>query len=117
MLALSVASCLALIGVAGGAFVAEFVAAMAGPLVAVLASWAWLARTYRRNPSRVMSVMLQSALVKLVFFSLYVIVMVRVLSLQPTLFAVTFVAYFLALYAVQALMMRRLFTPASATTA
>jgi hypothetical protein len=33
------------------------------------------------------------------------------------LFAVTFVAYFLALYAVQALMMRRLFTPTPATTA
>ena len=117
MIVLSVASCLALIGVSGGAFVTEFVAAMAGPLVAVLASWAWITRTHRRDPARVMSVMLQSAIVKLVFFSLYVVVMVRGLSLQPTLFAVTFVAYFLALYAVQAIMMRRLFTPTPAATA
>ena len=49
MIVLSVASCLALIGVSGGAFVTEFVAAMAGPLVAVLASWAWISRTSVRG--------------------------------------------------------------------
>ena len=117
MVSLSVASCLALIGLSRGTYAVEFVAAMAGPLVAVLASWAWLVRTHRRNPARVMFVMLQSAIVKILFFCLYVIVMVRVLSVEPTLFAVTFVAYFLALYAAQALMMRRLFAPLPATTA
>jgi hypothetical protein len=117
MVALSVASCLALIGVAGGAFVTELVAAMAGPLVAVLVSWAWIVRTHRRNPARVMFVMLQSAIAKILFFCVYVIVMVRVLELQPTLFAMTFVGYFLALYATQAIMMRRLFGPVPAAIA
>lgn len=117
MVALSVASCLALVGLAGGAFVTEFVAAMAGPLVAVLVSWAWIVRTHRRDPARVMFVMLQSAIAKMLFFCVYVIVMVRVLELEPRLFASTFAGYFLALYATQAIMMRRLFAPAPATTA
>jgi len=117
MVALSVASCLAFVGLAGGTFVTEFRAAMGGPFVAVLVSWAWIVRTHRRNPARLMFVILQSAMAKTLFFCVYVIVMVRVLALEPTLFAATFVGYFLALYATQAIMMRRLFTQTPATTA
>ena len=44
------------------------------------------------------------------FFALYLTVMLKLLSLRPVPFVVAFVSYFIALYAMQALFLRRLTT-------
>ena len=47
---------------------------------------------------------------KFVFFGAYVAVMLRLLSLRPVPFMSAFVSYFIALYAMQALFLKRLAT-------
>ena len=84
---------------------------MAGPLAAVCASWFAMERTHRAAPERVMAVMIVWFALKFVFFGAYVAVMLRFLSLRPVPFMTAFVSYFIALYAMQALFLRRLATP------
>lgn len=83
---------------------------MAGPLVAVCASWIATQRTHRSAPERVLAVMIVWFALKFVFFGLYVTVMLKLLSLRPVPFVVAFVSYFIALYAMQALFLKRLAT-------
>lgn len=80
-----------------------------GPLVAVAATWMLVSRTFRRDPSRVTGVMLGAFFAKVIFFGAYVIVMIKVLSVEPTPFVVTFAASFITLYALEAFMFARLF--------
>ena len=42
------------------------------------------------------------------FFGVYVVVMLRVMMLRPVPFVVSFTAYFITLYAMEALLLRRL---------
>jgi len=81
---------------------------MAGPLAAVCASWVAIKRTHRTAPERVMAVMIVWFALKFVFFGAYVAVMIRLLSLRTVPFIAVFVSYFIALYAMQALFIRRL---------
>jgi len=81
---------------------------MAGPLAAVCASWVAVKRTHRAAPERVMAVMIVWFALKFVFFGAYVAVMIRLLSLRTVPFITAFVSYFIALYAMQALFIRRL---------
>jgi hypothetical protein len=48
-------------------------------------------------------------MVKAVFFAAYVLTVVAVFGLRPVPFVLSFTGYFVALYATQALLMRRLF--------
>ena len=84
---------------------------MAGPLVAVCASWLAMLQVHRTAPERVMAVMIVWFALKFVFFGAYVAVMLRLLSLRTVPFIAVFVSYFIALYAMQALFLRRLTTP------
>ena len=83
---------------------------MVGPLVAVCVSWLAVQRTRRVTPERVMGAMIIGFALKFVFFGAYVAVMLGVLSLRPVPFMTAFVSYFIALYAMQALFLRRLIT-------
>ena len=83
---------------------------MAGPLAAVCASWLAIKRTQQTAPERVMAVMIVWFALKVVFFGAYVAVMIRLLSLRTVPFITAFVSYFIALYAMQALFLRRLAT-------
>jgi hypothetical protein len=83
---------------------------MLGPLASACATWVVVQRTYRVAPERVTAVMVTGFAVKLVFFGAYVAVMLRVLALRPEPFVVAFVSYFIALYAMQALFLKRLMT-------
>jgi hypothetical protein len=85
---------------------------MAGPLVAVCASWIATERIHRVAPERVLGAMIVGFALKFVFFGAYVAVMLRVLSLRPVPFMSAFVSFFIALYAMQALFLRRLVTSA-----
>ncbi len=80
-----------------------------GPLLAALATWVVVVRAHRRNPAAVMNVLLAGFLAKAIFFGLYVVVMIKVLELEPVPFIVSFTAAFITLYAVQGLLFARLF--------
>ena len=85
-----------------------------GPLLAALATWIVVVRAHRQNPAGVMNVMLAAFLVKAVFFGVYVVVMIKVLELEPVPFIVSFAVTFITLYAVQGLLFARLFRQTTA---
>jgi hypothetical protein len=91
-------------------------AGMAGPLVAVCATWQLVARTHARQPSRVMAVMVGAFGVKMVFFGAYVVLMLWGLSLRPVAFVVSFTGYFIALYAMEGWYLHRLFASRAPTS-
>ena len=83
---------------------------MVGPLFAVCVSWLAVQRVHRVTPERAMGAMIIGFASKFVFFGAYVAVMLGVLSLRPVPFTGAFVSYVIALYALQALFLRRLIT-------
>lgn len=92
-------------------------AGLIGPLLATVASWALIERTFRRNPARVTFLMHQAFLVKMAFFAVYVGVMLRVLTLPPAAFMLSFTTSFLTFYGVQAVRLHRLFSGATRAAA
>jgi len=105
----SLGSALMAVGMVGRPLGAEVTWGMAGPLAAVVISWVATERTYRRRPASVTAVMMTAFAVKAVFFGAYVAVMLKVVGLRPVPFVASFTGYFIALYLVEALLMRRLF--------
>lgn len=83
---------------------------MLGPLVAVGSSWIAIERTYRDNPARLTGVMVKAFAAKMLLFGAYVAAMLVVVRVDPVPFVLSFTAYFLVLYAVQATLLQRLFT-------
>ena len=81
---------------------------MAGPLVTTVGTWLAVARTHAAAPEKLAGVMMAGFALKAVLFGVYVVVMLRVLALRPVLFVVSFTGYFIALYAMEALFLRRL---------
>ena len=82
---------------------------MAGPLVRAVITWFAVARVHRTAPERVTGVLMAGFGAKIVFFGLYLAFMVRVMDLRLVPFAVAFVGYVIALYALEALFLKRLF--------
>ena len=105
----SLGSALLIVGITGRQVGKEVVFGMLGPLVAAGVSWALVERTYLRSPERLTGLMIGGFATKMVFFGGYVAVMLKVLALHPVPFVVSFTGYFIVLYAVEALLMRRLF--------
>jgi hypothetical protein len=98
-------------GQAGG----ETLAGMVGPLLAASVSWALAERTYTLQPERLTSLMIAAFAGKIVFFGAYVTVALKVLALRPVPFMLSFTGYFIAMYLMEALYLRRLFSgPAKA---
>jgi uncharacterized membrane protein YeaQ/YmgE (transglycosylase-associated protein family) len=91
----------------------EILCGMFGPLVAVAGSWIAAKWVYERNPVDLTSMMITAFAAKLVFFGGYVAVMLKVLGLHPVPFMVSFTGYFIALYFMEALFLRRLFSRGS----
>ena len=89
-------------------WIPEVVAGMLGPLVAVGVSWTLVKRTARVNRARVHTLMVGGFMVKLLFFVGYVTAVIRLSGLRAELFAGCFVIYFVALYATEAVMLKRL---------
>src|SRR3954463_7598983 len=82
---------------------------MAGPLLAVCVSWLAVKRVHAVQPERVMNVMITAFMAKMLFFGVYVAGMLRGLEMRRTPFVVGFLVYFIALYAMEALFLKRLF--------
>ena len=75
---------------------------MLGPLIAVVATWIVTVRTYRRDPARVLDTLFRAFAVKVVFFVVYVVVMIKVAELPARPFGLSFTAFFIGLYACEA---------------
>ena len=110
MAGVAIASWLAVSATGGDRVNPESFFGMAGPGLAVCLSWLAVQRIHRMTPERVMDAMIIGFALKFVFFGLYVAVMLGLLSLRPVPFMTAFVSYFIALYAMQALLIRRLIT-------
>lgn len=85
---------------------------MLGPLAMAVSSWLLTERTYRRHPDRVTALMMAAFGVKMLFVGLYLVIMLRVLGVQRMPFVASFASYFIALYVVEALYLKRLFAGA-----
>lgn len=109
MAAASIASALAIIAIAGRSRAAHVLLGMAAPLAATTVSWVWAERTFTRDPQRLTAVMIAGFAAKMVLFGAYVALVIGVAPLDPVPFVVSFTGYFIALYLVEALLMRRLF--------
>ena len=108
----SLLSAAAIVAASGGRSGAEVAAGMAGPLLAAGGSWVLAERTFRQKPAALTSVMVAAFVGKMVFFPAYVLMALTVLALRPAPFMASFVGYFIALYSIVALLMRRLYAGA-----
>lgn len=81
---------------------------MLGPLVAVAGTWVAVERAARMNPAATTGVMMTAFAVKMVFFAAYVVGVVLASGVDRTAFGVSFAAFFIGLYAIEAVMLRRL---------
>jgi hypothetical protein len=108
MIAASLGSWLAAALVLDRRTAVEVLLGMAGPLVVVSGTWVLMARTYRVSPERLTSLMMAAFAGKMVLFGAYVAVILGVLSLRPVPFVASFTAYFIGLYLMQALYLRRM---------
>ncbi len=109
MAAGSVGSWLAVVAIVGLRAGAEVLLGMLAPLVATTVSWVMTERTWRRDPRRVAALMLGAFGAKAVFFGAYVAVMIKVIGLRPVPFVAGFTGYFIGLYLIEALLLRRMF--------
>ena len=102
----------AVISAAGGDRVnPEALFGMLGPLAGACATWIAVRWSQRSAAPNLMGVMITGFALKMVFFGVYVVAMLRVLALRPVPFVVSFTGYFIALYAMEALFLRRAFAP------
>lgn len=98
--------CIALIAPASAA---EVLLGLAAPLAAAVGTHVLVARSHRRDPSRVSNTLMRLFLAKFVVFGAYILVALNGLTLDPVPFLLSFVAYFAALHVAEAAHLRRLF--------
>jgi hypothetical protein len=79
-----------------------------GPFAAVAVTWLLVERVARHNPTGLTSVLMTGFVVKMVLFALYVAAVIRLTNVDWTAFTVSFAASFISLYAVEAVLLRRL---------
>jgi hypothetical protein len=109
MLVVSVASWLAALGIFGIRIGVDVLLGMIGPLVVTAGTWVLIERAHKRAPEQVTALMVGAFGGKMVFFGAYVAVMIRLVAVQPVPFVASFTSYFIALYLIEALYLRRLF--------
>lgn len=108
MVGASLVSWLAVSAFGGDRINPESLYGMLGPLAAGCATWVAVHRAWRASPQGMWAVMMTGFAAKVVFFGVYVAVFLRVLQVRPVPFVLAFVCYFIALYAMQAVFLRRL---------
>jgi hypothetical protein len=86
----------------------EALGGMIGPLASAVITWAAAERTYRSTPGQLTRVMVRGFGLKVLFFGLYVVVLLRGLGMRPMMFAVSFTAFFIALHVIEAVFLKRL---------
>ena len=83
---------------------------MLGPLVVAIGTWLAVERAKRQERESLIPLMVAAFAGKMVFFGAYVAVMLRVLRLRPAPFVISFTGFFIILYLMEALYLRRLFS-------
>jgi|RhiMethySRZTD1v2_1073278.scaffolds.fasta_scaffold05669_8 hypothetical protein len=97
------------IAIVGRGFADDVLLGMLGPLVAVALTWLLIERTVQHDPARLTQLLMTAFFVKMVFFGVYVVAVLRgVPGVETMPFAVSFTAYFISLYAIEAVLMDRL---------
>ena len=91
---------------------AAIVLGMVGPLAATIVTWVAVEHAYRRDPLAVTGVMLRAWLIKALFFTIYLIAVIRGLGVSGQPFAVSLASYFLVLHLIEAMLLKRLFSGA-----
>jgi hypothetical protein len=87
----------------------EFLFGMLGPLAAVIGTWFVAAWAFKNHPGQSTSFLGAAFFLKLIFFPGYVAAMLLLLHLRPVPFVGSFTGYFISLYFMEALFLRRLF--------
>ena len=83
---------------------------IAGPLLVTVVSWVLAARTYRRNPVALTSLMIAAFGAKLLFFAVYVVLGLKAMRLEPTAFIGSLAASFIVFHMIEALCLKQLFS-------
>ncbi len=109
MVAVSVGSWALLAAFADAGVRTAALAGMLGPLAVAGASWVAAERAWRRSPESLTPLMITAFAGKMLFFAAYVVLMLRGLSLAAVPFIASFVSYFIGLYLIEALSLKRLF--------
>ena len=91
----------------------EILFGMLGPLAATSATWILAERIYRQRAEALTTVMATAFVAKIVFFGAYIAVAILLLRFRPVPFVVSFTGYFIALYLMEALYLRRMFSKRS----
>jgi len=91
----------------------EILFGMLGPLVATTGTWVLAERIYRERAEVLTAVMTTAFAAKIVFFGAYIAVVILLLQFRPLPFVVSFTSYFIVLYSMEALYLRRLFSERS----
>lgn len=104
----SVCAWLMVTALVGGRSWLESLFGMIGPLVMASLTWILAERTHTRSPERLTSLLIKTFFAKVVFVGVYLTAMLRMLSLRPVPFVVSFTSYFIALHLMEALLLRRL---------
>src|SRR6516165_10760481 len=86
----------------------EILFGMLGPLAATTGTWVLAERIYRQRVESLTTVMATAFVAKIVFFGAYIAVTILLVP-----FVVSFTSYFIALYLMEALYLRRLFSERS----
>jgi hypothetical protein len=81
---------------------------IAGPFSAVAGTWLLVQRAARQSPEALNGLLMTGFVVKMALFALYVVAVVRLANVDWTAFTLSFATSFIALYAVEALLLRRL---------
>jgi hypothetical protein len=108
MLSVSILSSLVLSSVVGAGVRMEIWCGMAGPLASALVSWIAIERRRLRRPAELTGLMIRSFAAKMVFFAVYVAVLLKVGSMQPNPFVVSFIGYFVLLHGMEAFGLHRI---------
>ena len=100
------------VAIAPPAFRLAIALGMAGPLLATTATWLVVLRAWQHDPMLVTPALLRAWAAKVVFFTAYVVLAIKGLGVAAEPFAISLAGYFIALYAAEALLLRRLFSRA-----
>ena len=92
----------------GSALGRDMLLGMLGPMAVACGTWALMERTYRADPQRLTSVIMAAFGGKLVFFGAYIALLIRVVGVHPVPFIASFTGYFIGLYGIEALLLKRL---------
>jgi hypothetical protein len=84
-----------------------------GPLAVVSGTWVLAAWVYKNHPEQLTGLMAAAFILKMIFFGAYVAAIILVMRFRPVPFVASFTGYFIGLYSMEALFLRRLFSERS----